>query len=113
MGYYRKPRVETVTIANGGTTSAAILLRDYVLASIITPAALTSTAITFTASDTKGGSYVQVNDSDGNQVSLVAAASRSLSLSGAEADALAACLWVKVVTGSAEGAERILKLILK
>lgn len=110
---YKKPETRTVSIASGGTTSDMIPLGDYMLAGIITPSALTSTAITFTASDTKDGTFVAVYDSDGNQVSLTAAASRAIGLSGAEADALAPFQFVKVVCGTAEAAARTLTLCLK
>ena len=111
--YYRKPTALTVTIPNAGTKSGVIHIRDYVLVGIITPAALTSVTITFEASDTPTGTFVAVFDSDGNQVSLVVAASQAIGLSAAEADALGPWEFVKVVTGAAEAAERTLKLVKK
>ncbi len=113
MGYYRKPATLDAIIPNSGTTSPALHLRDYVLVGIIVPAGLTSVTMTFTASDLIGGSYVPVYDSDGNQVSLVTAPSRAIGLSAAEADALAPFQFVKLVFGSAEGAERTIKVLKK
>ena len=110
---YRKPRIESLAIASGATTSAVVHLRDYMLAGIILPAALTSTAITFTACDTKDGTFVAVYDSDGNAVSVTAAAARAVGLSGAEADALAPFAFIKLVCGTAEGGDRVIKLVLK
>ena len=108
-----KSKQVTVTIPNGDTTSEAVRMDNYVLAGIITPAALTGTAFTFTVSNTFAGTYVPVYDSNGNQVSVAAAVSRALGLSGAEADALAPWPFVKVVSGSAEGADRSLILCFK
>lgn len=110
---YRKPRTITLTVANGQTTSGVIDLTVYVLAGIILPAALTSTAITLTVCDTRGGTYQPLYDSDGNQVSLAVAASRAVGLSGAEADALAAFPYAKLVCGSAEGGDRTIVAVLK
>lgn len=110
---FRKVTHFSLTIANGGTTSEAVQLREYVMVGLLLPATLTSTAITFTASNLEGGTYVDVYDSDGNQVSLIVAASRAIGLSGAEADALAPFEWIKVVCGSAEGAERTIVLVKK
>lgn len=110
---YKKPATRTITIAASGTTSSVIELGDYVVQGLITPAALTSTAITFTACGTKDGTFMAVYDSDGTQVSLSAAASRAIGLSSAEADAMAPWQFIKVVMGSAEAAERTLTLVLK
>lgn len=110
---YKRPETRTVSIANAGTTSDAIGIGDYTIAGVITPSALTSTAITFTASATQSGTFVPVYDSDGNQVSLAASTSRAIGLSASEADALAPWSWIKVVCGSAEGAARTLTLVLK
>jgi hypothetical protein len=110
---YKRPESRSLTVSSGGTTSAAFGVGDYTIAGVITPSALTSTAITFTASDTFGGTYAPVYDSDGNQVSLSAAASRAIGLSGAEADALAPFKWLKLVCGSAEAADRAITVVLK
>lgn len=110
---YKAPRSYTVTIAASGTTSDVIPVGDYVIAGVVTPAALTSTAITFTACGTKDGTFMPVYDSDGNQVSLTVAASRAVGLSSAEADAMAPWQWVKLVCGSTEAAARTITLALK
>lgn len=110
---YKRPEKRTVTIANGGTTSAAFQTGDYIVSGVQTPAALTSTAITFLGSTSEAGTYAAVYDSENNQVSLTVAASRCVGLSGSEADAVAAWPWLKLVCGSAEGAERTLIVSLK
>jgi hypothetical protein len=110
---YKRPETRTVTISSGGTTSDAIGIGDYVLGAILTPAALTSTSLTFLAAEAQGGTYRAVYDSDGNQLTATLAASRAIALTGVEADAFAPFQWVKLVMGSAEAAERTLTLALK
>ena len=108
-----KAKQVTVTIASGGTTSGAVRMDNYMLAGIITPSALTGTAFTFTVSNTFAGTYVPVYDANGNQVSVPAAVSRALGVSGAEADALAPWPFVKIVSNAAEGADRSVTLCFK
>ena len=103
----------TATIANGATTSDAISLLDQVAGGIITPAALTGTSLTFTVCNTVGGTYVALYDSDNNLVSMTVTVSRAYAFTGAEADALAPWPFVKIVSGSAEAAERSLVVCLK
>ena len=110
---YVRPTVHTALVASGGTTSQALQVAQGTIAGLITPGTLTSTAITFTACDTVDGTFVAVYDSDGNQVSVAVAASRACGLSGEEADALAPWPYIKVVCGSAEGADRSIKVIVR
>lgn len=110
---YKRPETRTVEIANGGTESGVIGIQDYAIAGVITPDALTGTALTFKAASAKDGTFVDVYDSDGNQVSATATADRAIGLSASEADALAPWQWVKVVSNAPEAADRTLTLVLK
>ena len=110
---YRHPIVQTADIASGQTTSQALQVAQGIVTGLIMPAAFTGTTITFTACDTKDGTFVAVYDSDGNQVSLAVAASRAVGLSGAEADALAPFSYIKLVSGSSEGAAREVKVVCR
>lgn len=110
---YKRPETRTAEIASGGTESGVINIQDYAIAGVITPSALTGTALTFKACATKDGTFVDVYDSDGNQVSATATASRAIGLSASEADALAPWQWVKIVSNASEGADRSLTLVLK
>lgn len=110
---YKKPETRSVTIANGETTSGAVNLQDYAIVGLHMPAAFTGATITFQAATSESGSYNDVYDSDGNQVSASVAADRAIGLSGAEADALAPWNWVKLVSGSSEGADRTITLAIK
>lgn len=99
----------TVTIASSGTTSSAIDLGEWLLAGIITPAALTGTAFTFTASDTEDGTYNTCYDSSGTAITVTAAASRHILL---EPQTFAGGRWLKIVSGAAEAADRNITVVL-
>jgi len=108
MGY-GPALTQTANIANGGTTSQALRVMGAILG-IILPSALTSTTIAIHGCDTADGTFVPIYDANGNAVSLAAAASRAIGLSGDEADAVAPFSFIKLVCGSAEGAAREIKV---
>lgn len=99
----------TVTIASAATTSQAVDLGEYLLAGIITPAALSGTSFTFTASTEQEGTYNGCYDSSGTAISVTAAASRHILI---EPQTFAGAGWLKLVSGSAEGADREITLVL-
>jgi hypothetical protein len=101
-----------VTIANGATLStAADLSNGQTLAGLILPAALTSTAITFTMCDTSAGTFVPVYAAGGAAVySLTVGAARYVPV---DRDAFAGAKFVKVVGGSSEGGARTIRLSLR
>lgn len=111
--YYRKPVAIDAKIPNAGTTSGVLHLGDNMLVGLILPGTLTSSTITFEASDKQDGTFVPVYESDGTQVSVTVAASRAVGLTAAQADAMCAWESIKIVTGSAEAAERIIILVKK
>lgn len=100
-----------VTIPSGQTTSAAFRLGGHRIGAIRTPAALTGTALTFTTSDSEAGTYLPVW-TDSAAVSLVVAASRHIAMGVDEANAIASCDWLKIVSGSTEAADRILSVVI-
>lgn len=110
---YTKPIVESVTIASGGTTSSVICARDATSYGLITPAALTSTAFTFTVCDTATGTFVTLMDSAGNTPSVTVTTSTGYAITGSEADALAPWAYFKLVGNSAEAAARTIKVCKK
>lgn len=110
---YKRPETRTVTIASGETTSSVVGIGDYTIAGVHLGAALTGATIGFAAAPTSGGSFQTVKDSDGNTISLASNAAGALGLSGAEADALAPWQWIKIVSASAEAADRTITLALK
>lgn len=54
------PKVQTVTIANGATTSAEIDLEDQVIVGLYTPSTFDGTTITLTTAPTAGGTHYPV-----------------------------------------------------
>lgn len=98
-----------VTVANGATVSSAIDLGNLSVVGLILPV-LTSTAITFQASDSLAGTYQAVKGSDGNSVSYTVASSTYVVILPT---ALAGIRFLKLVCGSAEGAARTITVIAK
>ena len=110
MGVFiRKPRVETATIANGGTTSNAIDIRDASVIGIITPAAFTGTAITLSVSTTQAGTYVPLRSTGATAISLTVAVSGAYPLSVN----VEPWSWIKLVSGSTEAAQRLISVVMK
>jgi hypothetical protein len=103
-------RGPTVTIANGATVSNAIDLGEKAIVGIQLPSALTSTALTFTASDVIDGTYNPVTKIDGNAYSITVAAAKYIVISPVD---LAGIRYLKLVAGSAEAAARDIILMLK
>ncbi len=101
--------IETVTISSGGTTSAAIPCLDGSLTAIVCPSALTSTALSFTAATTSGGTYKTVKAMDGaSTYSVTVGASFVVPL---DPRVFASLPYVKLVFGTAEGADRSIEII--
>lgn len=99
---------QTLTIANGQTTSNAMSIdrfRDFGLAM---PGAFTGTAITFLVSH-DGATYQPLYNESNNAVSVTVAADRFYQLPAA----LRAWPWFKIVSGSSEGAARELVVVAK
>jgi hypothetical protein len=78
------------------------------LCGFITPAALTGTAITFQMSS-DGVTYVAVNK-DGAALSVVVTTSKYIVVNPAD---FAGARFIKLVSGSAEGADRVLTLCVR
>lgn len=99
----------TATIAASGTTSNAVDLNGRTLCGIFVPAAFTGTALTFLASP-DGSTYVAVKDGAGNSVSLTVAQGQYIPV---DATKLRGVRFLKIVSGSTEGAERVLTLVTR
>lgn len=93
----------TATIASGQTTSGAIDLGTARLWAIRTPATLTATALTFTASD-DCATYSQLYDSTGTAISWTVSTSRYIINANPAQWLSVRCL--KLVIGASEGADR-------
>lgn len=99
---------QTATIANAATTSDAMSQDGGALAGFVMPAAFTGTSVTFTVSG-DGVTYQALYDETNTLVSVTVAASRSY----AAPAALAAWPQFKIVSGSAEGAQRLILCVFK
>lgn len=103
-------RLMTLTIANGATVSDAFPSNDHAAFGLQMPAAFTGSALTFQVSADNGTTFQALYDATGStQVSMAVAASRSYDLPAE----LASWTHFKIVSGSAEGAARSLKVVGK
>jgi hypothetical protein len=100
---------KTVTVASSGTTSDDFCVEAASFGGVYMPAALTSTSISFTVCDTKGGTYVALEDAAGAAIALTVEASRAYALP----PELFGFRYAKLVCGSSEGAEREFVISLK
>src|SRR5574343_182709 len=100
----------TITVATSTTVSAAVDLAGCVLVGIQMPATFTGTALTFQAATTLTGTYQAVYGTGGSAVSYTVANSRFIAVDPA---ALMGVRFLKVVSGSAEGANRDIELIVR
>lgn len=95
-------------IANGGTVSGAIDLGEGHLAGLQF-ATMTGVALTIQASDAIDGTFVLVN-LRGGALSITMASDRYITLLPEE---FAGLRFIKLVSGSAEGAERTIKTFVR
>lgn len=98
-----------VVIANGATTSAALELEGHALVGIEMPSAFTGTTITFTGS-LDNTTFVALYNSDGTQLSVPVSTSRMILFCPGD---FVGPKWIKVVSGSTEGAARTLCLVTR
>lgn len=89
--------------------STEIQMAGHQLIGLITPGTLTSTAITFQASNVSGGTFVPVKDKTGAAISLTVTTSSYYAL---DPNLIQAPV-IKLVPGSSEGAARTIIVVLK
>lgn len=95
-------------IASSGTASAAIDLAGFTLCGILLPAAFTGTALTFQVSSAIGGTYVALKSTtSGTSLSYTVAQGTYAAIDPKDFQGVR---FLKVVSGSTEGAARTLKL---
>jgi len=95
----------TVTIALNGTVSDVADFHSTTFSGIVMPAAFTGTSLGFQVSH-DGVTYQTLYGPTGAAVSFTVAAGRTYSFTADVANELSHWRWVKVVSGSAEGADR-------
>lgn len=105
-------------IANGASLSNAIKKSHYRRILLFMPAAWTAADITFAVCDTPDGTFNKLTyGSDGNEVTVTAVADVVIALDGKVLDALEACPYFKIRSGTAavpvnQLAERTIKVVL-
>lgn len=100
-----------VTIASGQTvsTSASLFLNGGIAGAILTPAALTGTALTFQVSY-DNVTFTPLYATGGTAVSYTVGTSRAIPLDPA---VFGSFPYLKLVSGSAEGADRTLTILVR
>lgn len=98
-----------VTIDATGTTSQALDVGEHLIAGIVTPAALTGIAFTFTGALEETGTYRTLMDATGGAISITVSPDDHILI---EPQTFAGVMWVKVVSGAAEAADREIALVL-
>ena len=91
------------TIANGQTTSAVVDVIGNCLCGVFIPSAFTGTTISLQASNLSTGTFYPVNDGAGSTVSLTVVAGEYTRI---DPIITAGIRYLKIVSGSAEAAER-------
>lgn len=101
-------RVATATILSGGTVSSDVYVGEYVPVTLQMPAAFTGTSVTFQGS--ADGSLYQQIYVGGSAYTETVAAGKAVVLSGT---AFAGSEWIRVVSNSAEGADRAITVVAR
>lgn len=113
-----KTDVRTATIASGGNLSTPIEIEGAQILGFIMPAEWTSANLTFKASDTFGGTYQDIYDDSGIEVSVTVAAQGTCIGISVAALALAGFSYIKIRSGTAavpvnQAAARVIKVNCK
>lgn len=107
-------RTIQAVIPNGGTSSAAVDLGEGQLVGISLPATMTGITLSFTGSDDLNGTYQTIYYLSGVVITALtltsSAGGKNITL---PLDFLAGYRFIKIVSGSAEGAERTIQLMVK
>lgn len=91
--------IKTVTIATGDTASGVLDLGSLTLVAIRFPSNFVGTTMTFTDSDTSGGTFDALLKDDGNAYTVTTAASKK---SAVDYTKFAGSLFLKLVAGSTQ-----------
>jgi hypothetical protein len=108
-----------VTIASAASLSGAATVAGRLVTGINMPTSWTAADLTFQgAEQVVGGTFQNIYDSDGTELTVSAAASRAIALTSVEMDLLSAFAAIKVRSGTAgvavaQAADRTITLVLK
>ena len=103
----------SVTITSGSTESTVFDMSNKLIAGLIFPASYEGGNVTFLGSDLVDGTFVPVYDSNGAVVIATATASQFVALVGNTLQAVANVPFLKIKSGSAVGADRVVKIVAK
>lgn len=105
----RIDKVESVTIESGQTESEGVNCLGTVLTGIQAPAVMTGTSFTFKVSD-DGVTYIDYYNTAGNQLTTAVNAGKWTGIKPVD---FAGVQWVKLVSSSAEAAQREITLTMR
>lgn len=105
--------VASATIASGGTTSGSVDARYSRIFGVLLPAAMTGTAVAVHGALTQDGTYFPLVDQGGAAVSFTVTTSSLVVFDADLAANLSAVPWLKLVSNGTEGAERLIKIVMK
>lgn len=94
---------------SGTTPAGPIDLSGHLLAGFYLPAGFDSTALTFQVADEEGGTYLDVYDSSGTEISVTCAAERHILI---EPQTFAGARWLKVVPDTSQSPDLEITLVL-
>jgi hypothetical protein len=105
-------------ISASGSVSSAVGVGRRIVTGLQMPTSWTAADLTFQGAEKPDGTFQSIYDSDGTEVTVSAAASRAISLTPAEMDALSAWASIKIRSGTsgspvAQAAERTIYVVMK
>lgn len=102
---------QTAVIASGQTTSGAVDLSGCTLCGLFMPSSFTGTSIKIQAATASDGTFVTVQDGAGADYSLTVSTSKYVPVSNLAI--VAGLRFIKLVSGSSEGADRTISLAVR
>lgn len=100
--------IGNVTIASSGTTSGEFNAGKYVICGFKFPA-MTGTSVTFTHCEESGGTFVPVADTSDTNLSITVSATAKTRVVNPQN--FAGLEYIKLVSGSSEGADRVITVL--
>jgi hypothetical protein len=102
--------ITTATIASGQTTSAAVDLSGTTLVGLQMPASFTGTSVTFQVATSAAGTYQSMTSSTGSALTFTVAGGKYVAANPTD---FAGVQYFKLISGSSEGADRIIELVTR
>jgi len=99
-------------VSDSATVSSSHPVESYKVFGLQMPAAFTGTAITFQAAENQNGTFVDVFDESGSQISITVSTDRYIGLDAAALE-IAAAMWIRLVSNDTEVADRTVLMHMK